>query len=528
MRRPGSASGAVLRFPLDKRHGTETLASCLAPLGEVRAGAPLRVECIMKDSFDWRLYRAGCVVEEIRREANIHTVLRNIQTGDVLADFPGVAPAFARDFAAGHGREYMASLLKMRALLPVVRMQSRMQEMRLLNRDEKTVVRVRIEQHHAGRPGDQESIPMGRYLHIAPVRGYDKQIGRVRKHLAKALDMNSHLPVRLYDLALAAIDRQAMDYSSSLDIDLASDMPAHLAARKILHALFDTMEANEDGLMADADTEFLHDFRVAIRRTRSALAQIRGVLPQQVLERFRPEFAWLCNITTPVRDLDVYLLNFDAYQQALPACMQGDLEPLRVFLTHKRKQAQQTLMRRLRSAHCHRLKQDWRNFLDHGSPDESVLLKSSVPITEVAGRRISRLFRRALREGGAIHRDSPPEALHELRKTCKKLRYLMEFFRRLYPRHKIAALIRDLKQLQDNLGVFQDLAVQCASLQETCREMKMAESLPETSGRAMEMLLDELCKRQDKSRKAFAGCFEMFSSAKNRRRIKRMFGRMHA
>ncbi|MDQ6959968.1 MAG: CHAD domain-containing protein [Mariprofundaceae bacterium] len=319
-----------------------------------------------------------------------------------------------------------------------------------------------------------------------------------------------------------------MDTSPKLDIALRPDMPAHMAITKILQHLFQAMEINKAELIADRNTESLHDFRVAIRRTRTALAQIRDVLPQQVQERFRPEFAWLGNETTPVRDLDVYLLNFDAYQHALPACMQADLESLRVFLMLRRKQSQQTLMRHLRSARYRRLKQDWRGFLDHGSPEASMPVKAGMPVRGVAGRNIGRLFRRALREGGAIHPDSPPEALHKLRKTCKKLRYLMEFFRRLYPRHEIDALIGNMKQLQDNLGMFQDLAVQCALLQEIDREMKTAGGLSEASGRAMEVLIDALRQRQDTSRKAFASCFDMFAHAKNRRRIKRMFGRTHA
>ena len=37
-----------------------------------------------------------------------------------------------------------------------------------------------------------------------------------------------------------------------------------------------------------------------------------------------------------------------------------------------------------------------------------------------------------LRDGGAITPASPPESLHELRKRCKELRYLLEFFGSLY------------------------------------------------------------------------------------------------
>ena len=48
-------------------------------------------------------------------------------------------------------------------------------------------------------------------------------------------------------------------------------MPAAEAAATILLRLLDTVEANVAGVLADIDTEFLHDLRVSVRRTRSAL-----------------------------------------------------------------------------------------------------------------------------------------------------------------------------------------------------------------------------------------------------------------
>ena len=46
----------------------------------------------------------------------------------------------------------------------------------------------------------------------------------------------------------------------------------------------DTLEANVEGTRADLDSEFLHDLRVATRRTRSALSQIKAVLPAEITE----------------------------------------------------------------------------------------------------------------------------------------------------------------------------------------------------------------------------------------------------
>ena len=59
-----------------------------------------------------------------------------------------------------------------------------------------------------------------------------------------------------------------------------------------------------------------------------------------------------------------------------------------------------------------------------------------------------------------IDDDSPDEALHRLRIDAKKLRYLLEFFRALYPPKEIGAVVGALKSLQDNLGDFNDLSVQ--------------------------------------------------------------------
>ena len=89
--------------------------------------------------------------------------------------------------------------------------------------------------------------------------------------------------------------------------DLAPDDRADVSVRKILRSLFVTLRSNANGVAEDANTKCLHDLRVANRRTRSALSQIKGVLPVSVIEYFQPEFKWLGNVTGPCRDLDVFL-----------------------------------------------------------------------------------------------------------------------------------------------------------------------------------------------------------------------------
>ncbi|HSQ57152.1 MAG TPA: CHAD domain-containing protein, partial [Gemmata sp.] len=97
-----------------------------------------------------------------------------------------------------------------------------------------------------------------------------------------------------------------------------------------------------------------------------------------------------------------------------------------------------------------------------------------------ASRRIWKLYRRVLREGAAITPASPPEAIHDLRKTAKKLRYLMEFFRSLYPTDKIGPLVKILKGLQDHLGAYQDVHVQIGQLRQFSAELRQADAPTET------------------------------------------------
>ena len=86
------------------------------------------------------------------------------------------------------------------------------------------------------------------------------------------------------------------------------------------------------GVIADIDTEFLHDFRVAVRRTRATLKLTGDVLPDAMADRFAPDFKWLGDLTTPTRDLDVFLLGFDEMAGDLQAADAADLDPFHAHL----------------------------------------------------------------------------------------------------------------------------------------------------------------------------------------------------
>jgi CHAD domain-containing protein len=118
-----------------------------------------------------------------------------------------------------------------------------------------------------------------------------------------------------------------------------------------------------------------------------------------------------------------------------------------------------------------------------------------------------------IKKGRAIKKSSPPAKLHRLRIECKKLRYLLEFFSSLYDQKEIGRLVRALKKLQNNLGDFNDFAVQRAALQGIVDDLSSgSRKMPEQTGRAVEHIRRHLEEQQDATRKAFHIRFDAFSA----------------
>jgi len=392
------------------------------------------------DTFDWRVYGSKAVLEAEINGKQHELLWRSLDDGGQRLHIAlARAPRFAWDIPQGQLHDKLTPVLEMRELLPLVNISSRIHALRVLDKLEKTVARIQIEENRIRRRKGGKTVAQDNRVVVLPVKGYQKAFSKVVKTFA---DMSLQPAVEdLMLKALAVTGQQPGSYSSKLDLQLDPGMRADHATRSILLRLLDIIEENEAGTRRGTDTEFLHDFRVAVRRTRSALTQIKGVLPSTVLNRYKREFAWLGQITTPSRDLDVYLLQFNDYKHSLPDPVQADIEPLRKFLHRHQDIEHKTLRKRLDSVRYRRLKQSWRKFLTQPVSERSTLANAQRPVIEVACERIWRIYRRALKEGRAITPESPAVDMHELRKTCKKLRYLMEFFQSLFPDSEIKARV---------------------------------------------------------------------------------------
>lgn len=419
------------------------------------------------DTFDWRLYAAGWVLEEEARARAGTVRCYNRRSGAVvktshrgknprLSDLNGVMAELQLDDALG-----------LRALMPQVELSVRVSELNLLNEDEKTVVRCRVERVEPGAddPGQRPFTA----VRLLGLRGYDGELQRASSQVA-TIPNATHDECALLHAALRSAGRAVDDYIARPHVTLSPSASALSWTREICSQLLDVVISNEFGIAQDIDTEFLHDFRVSVRRTRSALGQIRHVFTPESIAHFRTEFAWLGQITSPMRDIDVFLLHFSELRAAVPEELHAGIDGFHDYLREQRARERRRLLRHLRGARYRTLLEDWRRFLDD-PPAHALGVMANEKVVSLAEKHTLRLWRRVRKEGRRIDDSSPAEALHDLRKTCKKLRYMLEFFAPLQAAEGSSRLLKRLKRLQGNLGDFQDRAVQIEALHVIAEKM---------------------------------------------------------
>lgn len=441
------------------------------------------------DTFDWRLVRAGQLLCLSGQQLGL---LATTTLSDMKASLScETQPSFAWDCPPSELRDQLSRLIAMRAILPVHRVERYTRHFHMLDGERKTRARLRLitlrrkriqlaapffEARHPIAAADS---PFATLVCFEPLKGYEadfqKVLDQASPHVVKA-DQRDNLSD-----SLRATGLQPLSYQSKPTLAFEAQQPAKSAPAMVLRASLSVIRRNLCGLRADTDTEFLHDFRVASRRTRAAISQLKGALPTDLTETIKADFKWLGNQTNRLRDLDVYLLGRDDYLAKVPAELQ---QPLRIFfddLAQQREAALHDVREAINSDHFRQILDKWSAFADQEPTTMPAGPKGDQPLAKVAHRIVAKRYRRICRDGRRLGAHSPDDDLHDLRLQCKKLRYALELFERLFDANAVKVAVKDLKRLQTKLGDFNDYSVQQMTLSEQAQQLKCpARSLRKT------------------------------------------------
>ncbi len=509
----------VTTYHLSESFDSDQLIQDLGRSFGFRKEPPRSVSQIIFDTFDWRLLKKGKTL--VREGYRLFlTALDRWDPEDLVTWKRRKPPEFWWDFPEGGLKPKLKSLLDVRALLPVMRVSKNMRLLRILNADDKTVAKIQFEAYRARAESGPSSRIEG--LTHLPVLGYAAEFREVQKFLADAglTEEKDSIYVKL----MRNLGLEPGSYSSKFRIDLEPDLPAVEAARRIIGHLLGIMNMNKAGLIADIDTEFLHDYRVSIRRIRSVLRQMKGVFPKEKTAGFRTAFAEIGKSTNRLRDLDVYLLKKDPYRAILPDYLAPGLDRLFQDLTQQRDNEHASVAKALQSARYRRTVTRWEKFVaSRANYTEEEAPQAGRPIHELGCDLIYKRYQKIIGSGEKITDDSPDEELHRLRISCKRLRYLLEFFASLFPEKEIGRLIGQLKKLQDHLGDFNDLCVQQRQLEEYLIRLEESPEKTALAAAAVGGLITSLNLKQQAVRLDFKKRFQAFSSRNNQRHFQRLF-----
>ncbi|MSR64125.1 MAG: CHAD domain-containing protein [Planctomycetes bacterium] len=405
------------------------------------------------DSFDRRLQRAGVRLVASGTEPPVRCRLSGLAAGtaeprEFELERP---PAFAWDFPAPLAAP-LFEILEARRLDELALCEVQRARWAVLDENQKIVAWIEEERSRLVPPRARaRSAPSVQRLHLCALRGYELEFER----LARALRALAGLHVVEGEggvlEALLPAPTRPRGWPA-----LAPDVAALEGLTRVARTQLAVLRANEGGLRKNRDAEFLHDMRVALRRLRSLLSQLEGVLEPKLCAELGTELRWLAGCTGPARDLDTLMLELRLTEPAL----RSDLAPVLEALEAERARQQVELLVQLDSARRRALLERLRSVFGRGREPSVAGARAARPFARVLAKRLRRRLRQVLTRAAHIEAASPASELHALRIACKKLRYLLECCRGLVAKELLSACFARLKRLQEVLGAIQDVEVQ--------------------------------------------------------------------
>ncbi|WP_277656259.1 CHAD domain-containing protein [Seleniivibrio woodruffii] len=254
-----------------------------------------------------------------------------------------------------------------------------------------------------------------------------------------------------------------LNYTTRVQCPADSDAILWESMQRVHSDLINIMRLNTDGILKGYDAEFLHDFRVSVRRSRSAMSMLKGVYSEDREMRFRQFFKSLGEYTGRARDMDVYLEELEGYEDILPDDMKQSLEPLKSHFRAERDKSYELLQNFLTSEEYNNSLAEWERLINSRA---EIGRRGFVNTSKAAAKALAKIFGRVELMTGGVDGESEDAQIHSVRIAFKKLRYCIEFFGLFIKEQNTADVLTRLRSLQDSLGRYNDLSVQCGHMQE--------------------------------------------------------------
>jgi len=216
--------------------------------------------------------------------------------------------------------------------------------------------------------------------------------------------------------------------------------------------------ANRQAARSIEDPEGVHQLRVAVRRSRSALGLFRASLAREPTRVLRRELRWLGRALSPARDQDVFCVEtLPGVRAALPEapglarlCWEAEL---------RRLAAHDIAREALDAERLEYLVLRFDRYVRGGEWRLDLAPKKTRRLARPARRAAARLLDERFGEVRLLERpfsQLSADELHALRIRVKRLRYATDFLAPLYSGRAVRRFAKRLRVLQDSLGRIND------------------------------------------------------------------------
>lgn len=235
--------------------------------------------------------------------------------------------------------------------------------------------------------------------------------------------------------------------------------------------------ALERGVLLGADPEFLHQYRVLLRRSRAIVELLADTLGKAHWKEPRRMLRRHARATSALRDLDVMLSQVRRWGARSRRGRLARATGLEAYLMEQRQREHRKLCKRIRSQGYVRDFRQWRKQLESGHLRASARDLDKGGIRRELDRRITRHNRQLRR----LSADAPDADFHRVRKTLKRIRYIADLYAEAG-----GAFIKDLKRRQALFGEFQDLHMEADMLR------RFVEHRGESAGQLLGAMISDL------------------------------------
>jgi len=430
-------------WKLDVALNDHDIFSVFSAVFETNVSSPTTSKFTFLDDFDSHLWAANYLL--YKNNGQQYKLVS--PAGDVRDINASSEARFWRDFS--EEKSVLRKLIGSRAVMPVTSLQLIERNYSLCNEDKKVVVKACLTQVIL----ENNTVS---YITLQALRGYKKNYAQAQKIIAssiKAEISNFGLKFILLDNSLRVFEN-----NKKSEIPISADMPTEDCVRAIALGLLNASTGQVEGMVDDIDTDFLHQFRVNLRKLRSLISLLKKSLPHTTVEMLKPRLSSAARKTNALRDLDVFLLDEDRYRELLPDNFSNGLSELYVMIRKQREEEQKKVSGYFSSENHRKNIEACAKELSLSPAYETDLALQ--PVLGVAKKLLLNRYHKMLASSAKIDSQSADEDIHALRIEFKKFRYLIDFFISLLPKKDLNALVAEVKKIQGVLGNFNDYSVQ--------------------------------------------------------------------